>query len=344
MSERPEDNLSGVEAGSDPTGDEAASKDSNATSELATATLVARESGEQEATHGAASEDVAYGHDAGLATLDEPATESHEESHTEHHEEHETHADGHGGSGGHGGHGKKHHPPEGAGPGAPLWMLSFADMMTNLLTFFILMAAYTKSSMGIQFEDFIGTIKQDLSDVQLSGTGLGHDAAFQFGAGRVIYRAANPVNTETLVDAGGGMSNLNRDRLRQILLEQLKQGGWRTLPTPVLFDPGSSKLTPGQIECLQQLGAMIAAGRWPVRVDGYSFAEGQSEDEGWDLASARATAAARVLEAAGVERSRLEVAGHGMLLQGRWSGIEGSQLPQNKYGRRAVLITLGEEK
>lgn len=335
MSERPEDNISGAEAGSDPGDSAAPTGETTATDELVTATLVASEPG-SEAT-GAAQEDVAYGHDAGLAIFEETAGESHEEGH----EEHETHGDSHGG---HGGHGKKHHAPDGAPPGAPLWMLSFADMMTNLLTFFILMAAYTKSSMGIQFEDFIGTIKQDLSDASLSGSGLGHDAAFQFGAGRVIYRAANPVNTETLVDATGGMSNLNRDRLRQILLEQLKQGGWRTLPTPVLFDPGSSKLTPGQVECLQQLGTMLASGHWPVRVDGYSFAEGQSEDEGWDLASARATAAARVLEAAGVAPARLEVAGHGMLLQGRWSGIEGAHLPQNKYGRRAVLITLGEEK
>jgi chemotaxis protein MotB len=279
--------------------------------------------------------------EGGLPELDAHEAESiaAEEHHEEEHE-HSTHSDGHGG---HGGHRKKHHAPEGAGPGAPLWMLSFADMMTNLLTFFILMAAYTKSSMGIQFEDFIGTIKQDLSDVQLSGSGMGHDAAFQFGAGRVIYRAANPVNNETLVEATGGLTDLNRDRLRQILLEQMQLGGWRTLPTPVLFEPASSQLTPGQVKLLEQLGSMMASGRWPVRVDGYSFAEGQSEDEGWDIASARATAAARVLESAGVDRSRLQVAGHGMLLQGRWSGTDGAHLPQNKYGRRAVLITLGEE-
>ncbi|MSR74880.1 MAG: hypothetical protein EXS14_05365 [Planctomycetes bacterium] len=290
--------------------------------------------------------------DGQISLVDAEAAQETSVQHVEHaesletaeHGEHAAHEGGHGGGhSSHGGHGKKAHAPEGAPPGAPLWMLSFADMMTNLLTFFILMAAYTKSDMGIQFDDFIGSIKQDLNAMPLSGSGLGHDTAFQFGAGRVVYRGAHPVNTETLVEADGGMSELNRDRLREVLLHSMAEAGERTLPTPVLFAPGDTALSAGQMELLQQLGSMLATGRYPVKVDGYAFAEGSDVDAGWELSTRRAIAAAGVLEAAGVARERLAITGHGMLLQGKWSGIEGAGLPQNRYGRRSVLITLGEE-
>ena len=295
------------------------------------------------ATHGPGADTAlvdAPSSDAAIA----PAAETHDNGGHEHSEQaaHEEHAGGHGGGHG-GGRRTKHHAPDGAPPGAPLWMLSFADMMTNLLTFFILMAAYTTSDMGIQFDDFIGSIKQDLSPVSLSGSGLGHDTAFQFGAGRVVYRGANPVNTETLVEAGGGMTNLNRDRLREVLVHSMAGAGERTLPTPILFSPGDSVLSAGQMELLQQLGSMLAMGNYPVKVDGYAFAEGSDVDAGWELSTRRALAAGNVLEASGVARERLAITGHGMLLQGKWSGIEGAALPQNRYGRRSVLITLGEE-
>ncbi|MCX5654052.1 MAG: flagellar motor protein MotB [Planctomycetota bacterium] len=74
----------------------------------------------------------------------------------------------------------KSQPEEGGGePGAPLWMISFTDTVTNLLTFFILLITF--SSFG------------DNSDIGQVGGGFGSS-----GTGPSIMNASNPTKDGVL--------------------------------------------------------------------------------------------------------------------------------------------------
>jgi flagellar motor protein MotB len=222
-------------------------------------------------------------------------------------------------------------------------MLSFADMMTNLLCFFILMAAFATVQEGLQFEDWLGSIRTALDNNGRLNALEGHQAAFQFGAGRVIFRAASPVSSRTLVEEDGRILDANRDALRNVVVDAMSQPGRVTLPTPILFEPGASTLSAGHRAFLDEVAPMLATGTYPIRLTGFAFEEGASEMDGWAISEARARHAKEHLVARGLDAARITVVGFGVLHYGPDTRVGATPLAQNRFGRRAVIITLLEE-
>lgn len=241
-----------------------------------------------------------------------------------------------------GSHKHKHahdHKPS-AGPGAPLWMLSFADMMTNLLCFFILLSAFAQKQEGVLLEDGLGSIQKALLSVKMPGALEGRTNPMQFNAGRVIHRSAATVNQKTLVEADGRILDANRDTLRKVVAETLSARGAATLPTPLLFEADSTTLTAGHRAFLDEVARYVSAGSWQIRIDGYSFEEGSGEGaDGWRISEERARAARDHLTRAGIGSSRIVWVGHGMLRYGAGTKAGAPASAQNQYGRRAVLVT-----
>jgi chemotaxis protein MotB len=244
------------------------------------------------------------------------------------------------------GHKHKHkhkHDEASFGPGAPLWMLSFADMMTNLLCFFILLSAFAQKQEGVLLEDGLGSIQRALLSVGLPGAMEGRTNPVQFNAGRVVHRSAASVNTKTLVEADGRILDANRDALRQVIAETLARRGVATLPLPLLFEAGSSDLSPGHRAFLDEVAKYLASGRFSIRIDGYAFEEGNEDPaSGWSVSEARARAARDYCVGAGIAESRITWVGHGLLEYGRATRIDSAPNVQNRFGRRAVLITFLE--
>jgi chemotaxis protein MotB len=264
-------------------------------------------------------------------------SEAHAEAPAEGAHEKEAHEKG-AHEGGHHKH-KHHHAPAGGGPGAPLWMLSFADMMTNLLCFFILLSAFAQKQEGLLLEDGLGSIQKALLSIKMPGTLEGRTNPAQFNAGRVIHRSAATVNHKTLVEADGRILDANRDTLRRVVAETLSTRGAATLPTPLLFEADSTSLTAGHRAFLDEVARYVSAGSWQIRIDGYSFEEGSGDADGWRISEERARAARDHLTRAGIGSSRIVWVGHGMLRYGAGTKAGGPPMAQNQYGRRAVLVT-----
>jgi chemotaxis protein MotB len=233
-------------------------------------------------------------------------------------------------------------PPSDA-PGAPLWMLSFADMMTNLLVFFILLSAFAPTQEGVLLEDGLGSIQRALLSIRLPGTLEGRTYPMQFNAGRVVYRAPSSINSKALVEADGRILDANRDTLRSVIAETLAASGDATLPLPLLFDADSAGLTAGHRAFLDEVARFVAAGRFKVRIEGYAFEEAAGDAAaGWALAEARARAARDHLAAAGVDPARMSWIGHGLLMFGAGTRADAPPSAQNRYGRRSVVLTFLE--
>jgi len=264
----------------------------------------------------------------------------------------ETHEAGHApapahdhGSHDHGGHGTGHaahghHAPEDRPPSAPLWLLSFADMMTNLLCFFILLSAFSMQQSGLGLEDGLGSMKEEIKVAGKSGNLDGRTVPAQFNAGRVVYRGATPVNTKTLVREDGRMTDGNRDALRRILIDALAKPGRTLLPTPILFDADGAELSAGHEAFLDVLAEGLAGGRARVLLDGYAFEEGGTVRGGWEIAERRARAVADGLSARGLPTTRIEWRGHGVLRMTDPERRADPLPPQERMGRRSVLVTL----
>jgi chemotaxis protein MotB len=244
----------------------------------------------------------------------------------------------------HAGH-KKHapHGPKGSAPGAPLWMLSFADMMTNLLCFFILMSAFAQKQEGLLLEDGLGSIQKALLPMGMPGNVDGRKNPIQFNAGKVVHRTAASVNPKTLVEANGRILDSNRDTLRQIIAQALAAKGAATVPVPMLFDADSTELTAGHRTFLDEIARYASTGRFKIRIDGYAFEEGDGDLlDGWRLSEERARHARDHLLRAGVGASRIAWVGHGILRYGAATKAGAAPSAQNRYGRRAVLVTFLE--
>jgi len=236
-------------------------------------------------------------------------------------------------------HGCGHHPSRSSGPGAPLWMVSFADMMTNLLCFFILLSAFAQKQEGVLLEDGLGSIQRALLSIGLPGTMDGRTNPVQFNAGRVVYRSAASINPKTLVEADGRILDANRDTLRQVIVEALAQRGSATLPLPLLFEGDSAELTPGHLAFLDEMAKYLVSGAFKIRIDGYAFEEaGGDPAAGWMIAESRARAARDHLVSRGIAADRIFWVGHGLMQYGP-STKAGASNVQNRFGRRSVLVT-----
>jgi outer membrane protein OmpA-like peptidoglycan-associated protein len=222
-------------------------------------------------------------------------------------------------------------------------MLSFADMMTNLLCFFILLAAFAQKQEGLLLEDGLGSIQRALLSIGLPGAMEGRRNPVQFNAGRVVYRSAASINTKTLVEADGRILDSNRDTLRRVIVETLGQKGAATLPLPLLFEADTAELSEGHRAFLDEVAKYLASGKFRIRLDGYAFEEaGGDLAQAWALSEGRARAARDWFVNAGIGSSRISWIGHGLLEYGPGTKAGAAPSAQNTFGRRAVLVTFLE--
>lgn len=227
-------------------------------------------------------------------------------------------------------------PPEDKEPGAPLYMLSFADMMTNILCFFILLCAFSKEKMVGFISDGVGSFKVALEANGLPGVLQGDRLPVDLGANRVLFRPSKSVFPRLLVEDDGTIKEENRDGLRDVLVAALKSPQETVLPMPIVFDPGRSALTKAHRSVLKLVSTYLTSGSYDIRIEGYCFQEGVPTEASWELAQARAEEVARYVALAGpVSPKRLQVMGYGPP-QSRDEVV----IAQKRWGRRVVLITL----
>jgi outer membrane protein OmpA-like peptidoglycan-associated protein len=225
--------------------------------------------------------------------------------------------------------------------GAPLWLLSFSDMMTNLLCFFVLICAFAMQKKGLGLETGLGAIKAHLKP-QIGASGLvsGSVTPVEFHAGRVVNRAASPLNQKALVEKDGRILDANRDAMRAVVVDALTKSGASVVPIPLVFEAGRTTLTDGHRAFLDEFARQIGGGRYGVSVEGFAFEEAADDAAGLLISEGRARAVVDHLESRGVASARLTVRGRGMLRDGPEARPDGPDLPQNRYGRRIVLMTL----
>lgn len=227
-------------------------------------------------------------------------------------------------------------PPEDKEPGAPLYMLSFADMMTNILCFFILLCAFSKEKMVGFISDGVGSFKVALESNGLPGVLSGDRLPVDMGANRVLFRPSKSVFPKLLVENDGTIKEENRDALRNVLVSALKSPEEVVLPMPIVFGPGDASLTKAHRSVLKLVSKYLTSGSYQVRIEGYCFEEGMPAEAAWKLAQARAEAVAIFVGLAGpVASKRMTIIGFGPP-----ESRDRLMVVQKRWGRRVVLITL----
>ncbi len=223
--------------------------------------------------------------------------------------------------------------------GVPEWVVSFGDMMSLLLTFFIMLVSFSEPKKDEKFAALVAELQQH----------FGKDLAkMQITPGGVIPRQA-AVATRLNQGRADRKKALGGDKAQRAVpgeapqVRMIRPGGQTAIGTIVYFDEGSAELTEKAREDIRTQHAIFAGKPQKIEVRGHTSLRelqvGSDYEDNWELAYHRSRNVMRFL----VEelhtdplRIRLSVAGPGEPLH---LGVDAAKMRENP---RAELYLLEE--
>jgi chemotaxis protein MotB len=164
--------------------------------------------------------------------------------------------------------------------GAPEWVLTYGDMMSLLLCFFILLAAFADfdagASSSAQMKSAIESMRQALG-VKLTGSNT-NDPEIEFNAlVDSLKRAMRVLETRNQSDTTQQGLKGRNFRLRRI-----RDGMELVIGGPVLFEPFSVNLTEEGKESLSQLAEAVKGHRNKLEIRGHAAEQPTPKDWTYD--------------------------------------------------------------
>ena len=221
------------------------------------------------------------------------------------------------------------------------WLISYADFITLLFAFFVVMYAISQVNEG-KYRVFQNAIGQAFS--------------LEKGAPPIIMEAPqaialpNPAlkrRAEALRREREHMTRLAQD-LTSTLAPLVKEGKVRVTQTSrgvsveinasVLFDPGAAGLTVESDQALRAVAVLLKDDTHDVQVEGHTDVQPISNStfaSNWELSAARASAVVRLFIASGVQASRLTAVGHADNIP-----VAPNATPEGRARNRRVAVTI----
>ncbi len=226
---------------------------------------------------------------------------------------------------------KKQKCPDCPPVGAPSYMTTYGDMMTLLVTFFVLLISFS----SIQESKF----KQAMSSLQ------GALGVLQADGGRMILRPQLPYyeikrhdfdyemekilqQLEEITERTGTHENVKYERSKDRI--------HFSISNPMLFDSGSASVKVEANEILAQIARVLAMVPYEVRVEGHTDnipIHTSRFPSNWDLSAARALAVVQEFIGNGIPPERFQVIGFG-----EFRPIAANDTPEGRSQNRRVEI------
>jgi len=218
------------------------------------------------------------------------------------------------------------------GGGLPLWMATFSDMVTLLLTFFVLLLSMANFDDPTKVEAVLTSIK--------SALGVnGYDSELLASHIEELYTTTEVKRTETVTPTEARLrqafeKHVSDDLIRMVSNEQEIRV---RLDDRVLFEPGSTELHPAAYALVSDVAAIAAEHDVEVRVEGHTDSSG-TELENWRVSSERALAVVTALRERGpVPGNRLEADAYGEFRPASTFGEDA------RWNRRVELVLKSDD-
>jgi len=216
---------------------------------------------------------------------------------------------------------------EETGGGAPGWMVTYGDMMSLLLTFFVLLISFST----VHEEEFqkaiaslqgaLGVLPRELSMIQ-------------------FQQKESETQTQRFLDVAAKLAEYIQvhGRQREIGLQYTERGLKLTMQNPILFDTGDDRLKAAAIPVLQDIANLLS------ELSGsFISVEGHTDDvpihteqfpSNLELSAARAISVARFLiDKGGIDPRNVSVVGYSENLP-----VAPNDSPENRMKNRRVEI------
>ncbi|HEX9592952.1 MAG TPA: OmpA family protein [bacterium] len=221
-------------------------------------------------------------------------------------------------------------------PGAPEWMNTFADMMSLLLTFFVLLLSFANMDI-VRFREAMSSIQNALlggptamkevpqtAVVELSQTS--HTSLVQTQrevqenppseTGEPETAATKVVTSTTDLEALASIEQMLREQelIGMAEAEATARGVIIRVKGQLFFEAGSAELLERSYPMLNEIGAILLAFPYNITVEGHTDDQPIHTERfpsNWELSTARAISVMRYLsERRGVPAARMGVAGY----------------------------------
>lgn len=211
---------------------------------------------------------------------------------------------------------------EGGEEGAPAWMATFADLVTLLMCFFVLL--YAMSTIQEEtFKELIQSMKSALGVQQVPETGTREGLVMK----AVQAAKEDPVKTDRAQDELGGMVQKEVEDIvsdvkelvmfnklgGQVKVEENEDGAVITIADLVLFQPGASSIKGGGLDVMTKIARVLAQFSYPIKVAGHTDNIPISTDKyasNWELSANRASDVVRFLITQGIDPKLLSAQGY----------------------------------
>ncbi|RMD92110.1 MAG: flagellar motor protein MotB [Calditrichaeota bacterium] len=215
--------------------------------------------------------------------------------------------------------------------GAPAWMTTFGDMMSLLLTFFILIVSFS-SIQEVEFQKAIGSLK---------------------GALGVLDYKRSTVSLASLKNIRLDIKNLalvmpELERLKSAIeqakiskyvdIQPLPDAIKFTLQNQILFDLGKANLKPSIFPVLFEIAKVARKTKGTLRIEGHTDdlpIKTLQFPSNWELSSMRAISVLHYFENLGIPRKKLSCVGYADTRP-----LVPNTSPQNRAKNRRVEIYL----
>jgi len=206
------------------------------------------------------------------------------------------------------------------------WLVSYADMMTLLFGFFVLMYSIESAKKENLSDDVMEKVRRSLAEY-FGGT------------------YANPLEeVEKFINSSFGVASGKESG--DVQVKTTPEGMKIVVRTQLLFTTGGSQLTPESEKMIRKIAALLLSSQvaGSIRVEGHTDDEPVNTPQfpsNWDLSAARASSVLRIFEASGFSPEKLTAVGYGSSrpdFPNRDAG--GFPIKENQALNRRVVITV----
>lgn len=225
------------------------------------------------------------------------------------------------------------------------WMVSYADFLTLLFAFFVVMYAISSVNEGkyrVLSESIVSAFRNET-------VSSGGQSIVVIQASSSQPKQVEPNKTQDLAKQRQRekMRNVAKDIL-EVLAPLVQQGKVRVLETTrgvtieindsILFSPGQAQLHPTSVKAMQAVAEVLAASDFPIIIEGHTDnvpINTLQFPSNWELSAVRATTVLRLFADAGVGAERLTAIGYG-----ETRPVEPNLLAEGRARNRRVTIMI----
>jgi len=229
------------------------------------------------------------------------------------------------------------------------WLVSYADFITLLFAFFVVMYAISSVNEGkyrVMADSIKSALQSDpksMSPLKIGDPGLDVEKpkiseSEKIGKSQTVIEQPNkedPSRGDVIQQVNSSMKAL----IDKGLISVREDKNWIEIEisNSVLFVSGSAKLAPEAVPLLKIMSRILRRFPNTIQVEGFTDNQNISNEffpSNWELSAARSASVVRLFERSGVDSERLTVVGYGST---RPSVENDSERGRNK-NRRVVLV------